>query len=272
MSIKALNWAYRQSCGLNSTSKFVLTALADYANEDNCAYPSQETLSSRTLLDPKTVTIALERLGRLGFIQDTGERKGRTGRVKVFQLNVLIHPKLDVFNPPENGEIEPLTNPPETGEIKSSSNPTSNPPKNGGTKSPQKRWIEPPVGTIEPKSPLPSPKIGGQLPTTECSDFITDLQEAKRLICERILNGKDPNRLWSVDAYQRLLKHLPIPRAEIERVAWFRTKANDGSPELEGRKLVTETGLMAYWGDEVTRANAYWEKLYGWREKKKAAG
>ena len=117
----------------------------------------------------------------------------------------------------------------------------------------------------------PAVPQGGQL-QADPSDFITDFREAKRIICERVLNGKDPNRLWSVDAYQRLLKHLPIPRQEIERVAWFRTKSNDGSPELEARKPITETGLMAYWGDEVTRANAYWEKLYGWREKKKAAG
>jgi hypothetical protein len=128
MSIKALNWAYRQSRGLNSSSKFVLTALADYANEDNCAYPSQETLSSRTLLDPKTVVIALERLDKHGFIQDTGERKGKTGRVKVYHLNVLTPPNSDGLNP------------------------TSNPTENGETKSPQKRVIESPVPlTIEPE-------------------------------------------------------------------------------------------------------------------------
>jgi hypothetical protein len=103
-------------------------------------------------------------------------------------------------------------------------------------------------------------------------DLVTDYWEAKTLICEHILNHKDPNRLWSVDADKRLLKHLPIPRLEIERVAWFRGMPNDGSPELEARKDVTETGLMAYWGDEVTRANAFWQKIYGWREKKKAAG
>lgn len=121
------------------------------------------------------------------------------------------------------------------------------------------------------EEPPAVPQDGGQL-QAEPSDCITDFEEAKGLICKLILNGKDPNRLWSVDASQRLLKHLPIPRSEIERVAWFRTKPNDGSRELEVRKAITETGLMNYWGDEVTRANAYWEKLYGWREKKKAAG
>jgi hypothetical protein len=103
-------------------------------------------------------------------------------------------------------------------------------------------------------------------------DFVTEYWEAKSLICKHILNGKDPNRLWSADADKALLKHLPMPLLEIKRVAWFRGLRNDGSPELEGRKPITETGLMAYWGDEVTRANAFWLKLNGWREKERAAG
>jgi len=121
-------------------------------------------------------------------------------------------------------------------------------------------------------SSAPSPAPSSVRPQADSDLFVNDYGEAKRLICERILNGKDPNRFWSADADKDLLKHLPMPRLEIERVAWFLGLPNDGSPELEARKPKTETGLMAYWGDEVTRANAFWQKLYGWREKKKAAG
>jgi hypothetical protein len=102
------------------------------------------------------------------------------------------------------------------------------------------------------------------------ADLIEDFQEAKRLICKLILNGKDPNRQWSYEADQNLARQLPIPRLEIERIAWHRGLPNDGSPELEARKPVTETGLMAFWGDEVTRANGFWHTVYGWREKLKA--
>jgi hypothetical protein len=130
--------------------------------------------------------------------------------------------------------------------------------KGGGTEAEAEAYKEVPSAV---------PHKGGQLQADP--NFVTDYGEAKRLICERILNGKNPNRLWSADADKDLLKHLPIPRLEIERVAWFRGMANDGSPELEARKPITETGLMAYWGDEVTRANAFWQKLYGWREKRK---
>ena len=102
----------------------------------------------------------------------------------------------------------------------------------------------------------------------DLSKFITSFDEAKRLICERILNGKDPSRPWSEEADQNLVRQLPIPWIELERIAWFRGLPNDGSPELEARRDITEHGLMAFWSDEFTRANSFWEKLYGWPQKK----
>jgi DNA-binding MarR family transcriptional regulator len=195
MSIKALNWAAKQSRELNSTSKFVLTTLADYANEENCAYPSQETLSSRTLLDPKTVTIALERLVRHGFIQDTGERKGRTGRVKVYQLNVLITPILDGLNPPENGAVD-------------LPNPTSNPPKNGVSESPQKRIAEPSLGTLEPKKRnqlskfidflVEDPRFDGLDVEAEVARAVEWYKKKNRPVTERLLEN------WLLHAEQPL--------------------------------------------------------------------
>jgi hypothetical protein len=99
------------------------------------------------------------------------------------------------------------------------------------------------------------------------SKFITNFDEAKRLICERILNGKDPSRPWSYEADHNLVRQLPIPRIELERIAWFRGLPNDGSPELEARRDITEKGLTAFWSDEFTRANSFWQRIYGWREK-----
>jgi predicted phage replisome organizer len=99
-------------------------------------------------------------------------------------------------------------------------------------------------------------------PPADSGEFITGSNEAKRVICERILNGKDPTRPWSYEAMHNLDRQLPIPRIEIERIAWFRGLSNDGSPELEARKPITENGLTAYWSDEVTRANAFWNKLH----------
>jgi predicted phage replisome organizer len=100
------------------------------------------------------------------------------------------------------------------------------------------------------------------------NEFINDINEAKRLICERILNGKDPSRPWSEKAMSNLARQLPMPRLELERVAWFRGLPDDGSPELGTRKPVTENALTAFWSDEVTRAEAFWQLLYRWRQKK----
>jgi predicted phage replisome organizer len=114
------------------------------------------------------------------------------------------------------------------------------------------------------RTPLPSP-LRGQ--PADDSLFVTDAEEAKKLICEKILGGKDPARPWSYDAMKALSEQLPIPRLEIERIAWRHSLPDDGSPELVGRSTsLSETGLMAYWGDEVSRAQQLWKKWHGWEE------
>jgi predicted phage replisome organizer len=122
----------------------------------------------------------------------------------------------------------------------------------------------------EIKIPIPAvPSLGGKgQPANSSDEFITDIEEAKRLICERILNGKDPSRPWSDKAMSNLARLLPMPRLELERIAWFRGLPADGTPELEERKPVTETGLTEFWSDEVTRARAFWQEICGWRQKK----
>lgn len=97
--------------------------------------------------------------------------------------------------------------------------------------------------------------------------LIVDPEQAKSLICEKILGGKDPRRPWSYDAQERLekLTRPPgLPLYEIERIAWFRSlPKTDEIPELRNRRdPVTETGLMGYWGDEFVRAEAYWQKKH----------
>jgi uncharacterized phage protein (TIGR02220 family) len=81
----AYKWAIAQQLQ-SSSSKFVLLALADAARADARAFPSCETIEQFTRLDARTVTRALADLVARGFIRDTGERVGRTGRVKVYEL------------------------------------------------------------------------------------------------------------------------------------------------------------------------------------------
>lgn len=87
MSIEYLNAAFKASVKPSSL-KFVLVALADYANEVGEAYPSVETMNNKTEQDRKTIMKNYARLEELGLISDTGERKGRTKKVVVYRLHL----------------------------------------------------------------------------------------------------------------------------------------------------------------------------------------
>ena len=94
--------------------------------------------------------------------------------------------------------------------------------------------------------------------------IIKDSAEAKSLICEMILNGKNPSRLWSPDAENQLAMKCEegLPLQEVLDIAWFRgLPKSDDYPELKKRiDPITETALMQYWGDEAQRAAAFRKK------------
>ncbi|MFQ3382672.1 DNA-binding protein [Escherichia coli] len=85
MSIDALQWAKKVKTG-SSSSKSVLTWLADMCGADLCAYPSVSALAEVTELNKKTVQDSLRHLMEIGLIVDTGERKGRTKQIVVYRL------------------------------------------------------------------------------------------------------------------------------------------------------------------------------------------
>lgn len=87
MSITALNWAGRTVTG-SASRKAVLLCLANYANEQNEAYPSVETIARITELNAKTVRLALNEMESNGLIFDTGRRRGQTQNIRVWGLNI----------------------------------------------------------------------------------------------------------------------------------------------------------------------------------------
>ncbi len=80
-----MRWAFMQQPE-KSADKFILLVLADRADEVCCCFPSIKRIHQDTLLDRKTIIASLKRLIETGFIRDTGERKGATKQVKVYQL------------------------------------------------------------------------------------------------------------------------------------------------------------------------------------------
>lgn len=132
MSIEQLNQAFKADINKSST-KFILVALSDYANEIGEAYPTVQTINAKTSLNRKTIISGLAELVDLGFIQDTGKRVGRTKSIPVWQI-LTPSKQSQKRNQSKSGtatEAVPIL-------------PPSN-PENGTAKQSQKRDIEPSV-------------------------------------------------------------------------------------------------------------------------------
>lgn len=86
MSVEAISWALKQKIKPSAT-KFVLVAIANCADgKDAIAWPSIGYLVEATGQDRKTVMAAIAKLMQMGYLRDTGERRGQTKQVIVYQL------------------------------------------------------------------------------------------------------------------------------------------------------------------------------------------
>ncbi|WP_322009252.1 helix-turn-helix domain-containing protein [Paraburkholderia sp. J12] len=85
MSVTATFWVRAQRVGKGSP-KAVLIALADFAGEDFRVWASMEAIEQFIEQDRKTILANIKRLKDLGYLEDTGERTGRTGQVVVYQM------------------------------------------------------------------------------------------------------------------------------------------------------------------------------------------
>ncbi|MFQ3396279.1 DnaT-like ssDNA-binding domain-containing protein [Enterobacter mori] len=145
MSLDAMRWAKKVKTG-RSSAKSVLTWLADMCGADLTAYPSIDALAEATELNKKTVQASLQYLIAKGFVEDTGERRGRTRQIPVYRLLGVEegiadaertqkrehYQKRDTSNTSKNGAVKP--NPSKYGAVKNDQTipffPT-NDPKNG---------------------------------------------------------------------------------------------------------------------------------------------
>ena len=84
MSRAATDWAWKQD--LKPSLKLVLLSMADRAGEEHECWPAVSRLSKDTGLNSKTIRTALKQLVDLKIIADTGQRKGRTKQITVYQL------------------------------------------------------------------------------------------------------------------------------------------------------------------------------------------
>lgn len=73
MSVQAIGWALSQD--IPTASKFVLVALANYANDKGECWPSQETIARNTSMTDRTVRTHLKLLEDRGYISRQKRRR-----------------------------------------------------------------------------------------------------------------------------------------------------------------------------------------------------
>ncbi|MFU1957786.1 helix-turn-helix domain-containing protein [Bordetella bronchiseptica] len=101
MSHQAVSWALKQPIS-HSPAKFILVVLAHHVNAAARpwqAYASVTLVAQETGQNRKTVLENLRRLVEQGYLVDSGERVGATGRIPVWNLT-------EPSNSPETGTIE----------------------------------------------------------------------------------------------------------------------------------------------------------------------
>lgn len=107
MSSEAMAWAFKSDVKPSSV-KFTLVALCECANyQTGKIFPSIKHLCQITGQDRKTVISNIGKLVSEGWIDETGERVGRTGQIKVYQANIGTVPKVEQSQE-RNGSAFPL--------------------------------------------------------------------------------------------------------------------------------------------------------------------
>ena len=99
MSIEIQNAAWELDIK-PSARKFILIAYACHANQHGEAWPSVKTLTRRTGMNRKTALSHIAGLIEQGYLTDTGKKKGRTGQIPVYKINLTPTP-----NSTENGTV-----------------------------------------------------------------------------------------------------------------------------------------------------------------------
>jgi hypothetical protein len=89
MSWQALRWAAEQRAG-DLSANAVLLVYADHATKTGRTWVDSKTIAERLQTTKPTVLDAIGRIIARGLMEDTGERVGKTGSVRVFQLEMAL--------------------------------------------------------------------------------------------------------------------------------------------------------------------------------------
>lgn len=107
MSFQAMSWAVKQECK-TPTSKLILILIANYADENNSAFPSKDHLSKLANCDERTIRRSLRALVDAGYVtvQDRHDASGRqTSNRYILNLDNLSNTTTSQNRPHREGDI-----------------------------------------------------------------------------------------------------------------------------------------------------------------------
>ena len=96
MAHEAVTWALGMKTG-SASAKLVLIVLAERASRENDwrCWPSVADICDQTELNRKTVLAAIAKLIAAGLVSDTQRKRGKTGQIPVYRINVEQSQKRD---------------------------------------------------------------------------------------------------------------------------------------------------------------------------------
>jgi len=229
MAMDAMQWAWKQK-GITASDKLVLLRLCDRASDDNDwkTWPRVASLVDETLLGERTVKRSLKNLCDAGLIEDTGERKGKAGRTKVYRIIGFMRDMLGYEPEPDSDEKPSAAEDGESANLSTSQNQRCQSGtikganvalSNGARVAPS--YIEPKA--FEPKeepkevvarqpeaadAPPPTSRkpTGGKKPTTQVWEAYASAYRQRY--------GADPIRNAKVNGQlKRLISHVGLERA-----------------------------------------------------------
>ena len=114
-----------------AAQRSVLTAYAWRAGSRLIAWPGLEQLSRDTMMHSDTISAARRRVVQFGYLVDTGQRKGMSGRVTVYRLAVAnTQGNRGIQSPGKSGYSSPQT--PRKTDRDTPENPATDTPENRG--------------------------------------------------------------------------------------------------------------------------------------------
>ncbi|AXK61516.1 helix-turn-helix domain-containing protein [Burkholderia sp. IDO3] len=299
MSVTATFWVRAQHVGKGSP-KAVLIALADFAGEDFRVWASMDAIEQFIEQDRKTILANIKRLKELGYLEDTGERTGRTGQVIVYQMTRPAGaPKVQMTN--RDGKVVEIGPPPsKQPQIRNSS-------ENGTVKRAQKRnssknGTVPDLDGNGPKFPSKQSQISAETVPNLGHGTTKELpgeqkgndQRARRAprvaLHAELLNLELPDWL-PFDAWDAWCEHREAKANGKNGIPWTRPAARVSLKKLEqirnrGMSVVDAidesvlrgwTGIWEAKPDDVAAAaggaaDGWWAADAGWRDQGKRLG